>query len=333
MPWSASSTGVSMTRKSASWARRSASSSGTSAGDCSAPGARESLVWVPWLERARARRKIGAISIGWVLPATFHTICEESCQWRGNVRTAELAAVSSAARYSCRTRRRPCNRSGPIGKAQFAAAPAERGPASRRRASHQEFLQLSSLPPRSDAEMPVLQPGSPGATAASRTHLVVIPSYNTGRKVYETVRDARAHWAPVWVVVDGSTDGTAEGLRADGASRPAAEGHGPAAEPGQGQRAPGRARSGAARRLHACAGDGLGWPAPAGPHRRLHAPVGRQARRDGARAAGLRCLGPVRAGAGPAALEPVHGPGDPGRRHRRLPVRLPRLPDRRRWST
>jgi glycosyltransferase involved in cell wall biosynthesis len=47
----------------------------------------------------------------------------------------------------------------------------------------------------------------------SGTHLVLIPSYNTGPKVYETVRDARAHWNPVWVVVDGSTDGTAEGLK------------------------------------------------------------------------------------------------------------------------
>ncbi|HAF44530.1 MAG TPA: glycosyl transferase family 2 [Gallionellaceae bacterium] len=46
----------------------------------------------------------------------------------------------------------------------------------------------------------------------SKTHLVLIPSYNTGAKVYDTVRAARAQWAPVWVVVDGSTDGTAEGL-------------------------------------------------------------------------------------------------------------------------
>jgi glycosyltransferase involved in cell wall biosynthesis len=30
--------------------------------------------------------------------------------------------------------------------------------------------------------------------------------------VYETVRAARAHWSPVWVVVDGSTDGSAVGL-------------------------------------------------------------------------------------------------------------------------
>lgn len=48
--------------------------------------------------------------------------------------------------------------------------------------------------------------------ARSRTHLVVIPSFNPGPQVYETVRAARAHWDPVWVVVDGSTDGTRAGL-------------------------------------------------------------------------------------------------------------------------
>ena len=47
---------------------------------------------------------------------------------------------------------------------------------------------------------------------ASRTHLLLIPSYNTGPQVYTTVRAARAHWNPVWVVTDGSTDGTPEGL-------------------------------------------------------------------------------------------------------------------------
>jgi glycosyltransferase involved in cell wall biosynthesis len=54
----------------------------------------------------------------------------------------------------------------------------------------------------------------------SATHAVIIPSYNTGPTVYETVRAARAAWAPVWVVVDGSTDGTAEGLRAMAAEDP-----------------------------------------------------------------------------------------------------------------
>lgn len=43
----------------------------------------------------------------------------------------------------------------------------------------------------------------------SATHLVLIPSYNPGPRLADTVRAARAHWDPVWVVVDGSTDGSA----------------------------------------------------------------------------------------------------------------------------
>jgi glycosyltransferase involved in cell wall biosynthesis len=47
----------------------------------------------------------------------------------------------------------------------------------------------------------------------SSTHLVLIPSYNPGTaRALETVRAARANWAPVWVVVDGSTDGSAAAL-------------------------------------------------------------------------------------------------------------------------
>ena len=57
----------------------------------------------------------------------------------------------------------------------------------------------------------------------SATHLVLIPSYNPGEKVFETVRAARAHWAPVWVVVDGSTDGTAAQLTALAAKDPGLE--------------------------------------------------------------------------------------------------------------
>jgi glycosyltransferase involved in cell wall biosynthesis len=52
------------------------------------------------------------------------------------------------------------------------------------------------------------------APATSSTHVVVIPSYDTGPLVYATVAAARAVWSPVWVVVDGSRDGTAEGLAA-----------------------------------------------------------------------------------------------------------------------
>ncbi|MGA9962635.1 MAG: glycosyltransferase, partial [Azonexus sp.] len=49
-------------------------------------------------------------------------------------------------------------------------------------------------------------------SSASTTHLVLIPSYNPGSKVAETVLAARRQWNPVWVVVDGSTDGSAEVL-------------------------------------------------------------------------------------------------------------------------
>jgi glycosyltransferase involved in cell wall biosynthesis len=46
----------------------------------------------------------------------------------------------------------------------------------------------------------------------SPTHLVIIPSYNAGRKLAETARQALACWQPVWVVMDGSTDGSAAAL-------------------------------------------------------------------------------------------------------------------------
>jgi glycosyltransferase involved in cell wall biosynthesis len=52
------------------------------------------------------------------------------------------------------------------------------------------------------------------STIRSTTHLVLIPSYNPGPKVFETVRAARQQWNPVWVIVDGSTDGTAAQLAA-----------------------------------------------------------------------------------------------------------------------
>lgn len=48
----------------------------------------------------------------------------------------------------------------------------------------------------------------------STTHLVLIPSYNPGSKVFETVRAARLHWNPVWIVIDGSTDESVAGLKA-----------------------------------------------------------------------------------------------------------------------
>jgi hypothetical protein len=55
---------------------------------------------------------------------------------------------------------------------------------------------------------------------ASSSHLVMIPSYNPGPKVDATVREARAQWNPVWVVIDGSTDGSMERLSAMAAADP-----------------------------------------------------------------------------------------------------------------
>ena len=54
----------------------------------------------------------------------------------------------------------------------------------------------------------------------SRTHLVLIPSYNTGERLFSTVAAARAQWNPVWVVIDGSTDGTGERLQQLAATDP-----------------------------------------------------------------------------------------------------------------
>lgn len=48
----------------------------------------------------------------------------------------------------------------------------------------------------------------------SATHLVLIPTYNTGPRLQRTVREALAVWTPVWVVVDGSTDGSDAPLEA-----------------------------------------------------------------------------------------------------------------------
>ena len=57
-------------------------------------------------------------------------------------------------------------------------------------------------------------------TLPSATHLVLIPSYNAGPRLVDTVRGALAHWRPVWVVVDGSTDGSAAAVQELAAREP-----------------------------------------------------------------------------------------------------------------
>jgi glycosyltransferase involved in cell wall biosynthesis len=54
----------------------------------------------------------------------------------------------------------------------------------------------------------------------STTHLVLIPSYNSGALLTRTVREALTQWAPVWVVIDGSTDDSAAEVAALAATDP-----------------------------------------------------------------------------------------------------------------
>ena len=42
----------------------------------------------------------------------------------------------------------------------------------------------------------------------STTHLVLLPTFNTGPRLREVVAEVLRHWSPVLVVVDGSTDGS-----------------------------------------------------------------------------------------------------------------------------
>jgi glycosyltransferase involved in cell wall biosynthesis len=40
----------------------------------------------------------------------------------------------------------------------------------------------------------------------SKTHLILVPSYNTGSILEKTIREILEQWQPVWVVIDGSDD-------------------------------------------------------------------------------------------------------------------------------
>lgn len=58
---------------------------------------------------------------------------------------------------------------------------------------------------------------APAPHSLAHRPLLLIPSYNSGPKLLETVAGARAACTPVWVVVDGSTDGsdaTLDGMEA-----------------------------------------------------------------------------------------------------------------------
>lgn len=49
-------------------------------------------------------------------------------------------------------------------------------------------------------------------THSAHRHVVLIPSYNTGARLEPTVRAALSAWEHVWVVIDGSSDGSDRAL-------------------------------------------------------------------------------------------------------------------------
>jgi glycosyltransferase involved in cell wall biosynthesis len=53
----------------------------------------------------------------------------------------------------------------------------------------------------------------PKISASPPFGVVVLPSYNSGTKLLETVAAAVKSWQPVWVVVDGSSDGSDRAVR------------------------------------------------------------------------------------------------------------------------
>ena len=47
---------------------------------------------------------------------------------------------------------------------------------------------------------------NPSPSSGDGSHLVVLPSYNSGPLLAQTARAVLEHWKPVWIVLDGSTD-------------------------------------------------------------------------------------------------------------------------------
>jgi glycosyltransferase involved in cell wall biosynthesis len=68
----------------------------------------------------------------------------------------------------------------------------------------------------------ILDDGSPALSESTTTtsHVVLIPSYNTGARLFRTVATIRRQDRPVWVIIDGSTDGTGEELARIAANDP-----------------------------------------------------------------------------------------------------------------
>lgn len=118
-------------------------------------------------------------------------------QLRDFIHKTESGSVGQGSEGIGRRRRHGLRLTAPAGPAKGACAG--------------ELFPVYTAPPENQTMVPV----------PSSTHLLLIPSYNTGPKVLETVRGALAVWAPVWVVADGSDDGTTEQLERMASHQPA----------------------------------------------------------------------------------------------------------------
>jgi len=54
---------------------------------------------------------------------------------------------------------------------------------------------------------------NPSPLPGGNSHLVIVPSYNSGPLLAKTVLAALEHWKPVWIVLDGCTDSSVVELR------------------------------------------------------------------------------------------------------------------------
>jgi glycosyltransferase involved in cell wall biosynthesis len=73
---------------------------------------------------------------------------------------------------------------------------------------------LKGVAPEGDIGRHVrVAPQQASRMTSSHTQLIIIPSYNPGPRLLQTVREALAVWQPVWVVDDGSDDGSLAGVQ------------------------------------------------------------------------------------------------------------------------
>jgi glycosyltransferase involved in cell wall biosynthesis len=70
-------------------------------------------------------------------------------------------------------------------------------------------------------QVPAVEHMGSSPTPGARKHLVLIPTFNSGTKLIETVREVSKHPFAVWVISDGSSDGSIEALEQNALRTPA----------------------------------------------------------------------------------------------------------------